>query len=224
VTWSTGDYFFTDRTTSWSLATGVAVSTSRWTAPGTLPSGGRDASRMVGDSGHGRRGAVPGLAQRRVPAPASSLTGYEFAPGDPQLQLSLRLAERDRFAVDAFAGVKAPLTDTAQFGTGLLAPGRPAISSPARPYKPECEPGLDPRSGVERPGGRISRPVGHRGVRPPSLRHGHGDAPRQSSPGLYGRGRTDGECGGPRPVAVLARPTRRVAVPARSASALNAPP
>jgi hypothetical protein len=55
---------------------------------------------------------------RRVEVPASAVTGFEAALGDPTVSLTLAAWRRGGSAVSLSATAKLPLTDTTQFGTG----------------------------------------------------------------------------------------------------------
>jgi hypothetical protein len=95
---------------------------------GTVTTGG-SASGTVADSGAARsgRGSGPGgggqmmrVASTRqvVETPASAVTGYQVAAGDPTAQVTWRALDRARTALSASVLVKAPVADTATFGTG----------------------------------------------------------------------------------------------------------
>lgn len=131
-----GDYIFTVPTTTWSLSTGAAIATGRFvlraTLPvhmqntvlvtasgvGRMPSGGSfsgtvaDSGRHGGGSG-GRRGGGP-----RLQPPASAVTGYRVALGDPMATVLWRAVAGSRTSLSVGAGAKAPVADTATFGTG----------------------------------------------------------------------------------------------------------
>jgi hypothetical protein len=144
---ATGTYIFAERTTSWAVATGIAVGspkvTFRASVPvyfqnttlvslsgpgGGLPTGG-SSSGAVADSGAARKGREDGgggpqapmglmAAGSSVEVPASAVTGYETALGDPTMQVAWRAVDRGRTGVTASVLAKAPVADTATFGTG----------------------------------------------------------------------------------------------------------
>ncbi|HXF96498.1 MAG TPA: hypothetical protein VNI61_10410 [Gemmatimonadales bacterium] len=128
---ATGSYFFTARTTSWMLVTGIAATAGRVTLRasiplylqnttllsgsgwGMMPTGG-SLGGTVADSGRARHG----WGGMRMPVPARAVTGYHPALGDPVAYAGARLVETFRTSVAVGGAVKFPLTDTSQFGTG----------------------------------------------------------------------------------------------------------
>jgi len=146
---ATGTYIFAERTTSWSLSSGLAATrgpvTLRASVPiylqnttlvslsgpgGGLPTGG-SSSDAVADSAAARKrrqdggGGQGGMAMARgiagdgsVEVPASAVTGYTTAVGDPTAQLAWRALGGSDLVVTVSALAKAPLADTATFGTG----------------------------------------------------------------------------------------------------------
>ena len=145
---ASGVFIFAERTTGWSLSTGLAAGTRRLTFRATLPvylqntslvslSGpggaiptGGSSSGVVADSGAARkgRGGAGGaagasgmstrLAQSAVEVPSSALTGYRAAVGDPTVEVSWRAVDAYRTGVTISLLAKAPVADTATFGTG----------------------------------------------------------------------------------------------------------
>jgi hypothetical protein len=131
VSASRGDYVFTERTTSASWMTGVALESGQatlrvnlplWfqtstllsmTGGGPVPSGGETRSGAVRDSGRtsGRRGA-------RVPVGAEEIGGLRAVIGDPMVQVSLRLVETLETSLGASLSTKIPTTSPDDFGTG----------------------------------------------------------------------------------------------------------
>ncbi len=131
-----GDYIFTVPTTTWSLSTGAAIEAGRFvlraalpiymqntvlvsaTGVGRMPSGG-SFSGTVSDSGRhwggggGRHGSGP-----RLDPPASTVTGYRVALGDPIATVLWRPVGGSRTSLSLGAGAKAPVADTSTFGTG----------------------------------------------------------------------------------------------------------
>jgi hypothetical protein len=155
VSVSSGDYIFTERTTSWTVYSGLAFSagplTLRGTVPvyiqnttlltgssaGPVPTGGSH-SGAVGDSSAARKGRGDGMGRGTssaavtapsfavatraedgsVEVPASAVTGFAAAVGDPTVHLSLQVWDGTRSSVTLGAGAKIPATDTTAFGTG----------------------------------------------------------------------------------------------------------
>lgn len=142
---ASGAYIFPERTTGWSLFTGLAADarhlTFRVTLPvylqnstlialsgpgGSTPTGGSSAG-IVADTGtaRGRRSsaipgrvAAPSLAQGKVAVPASAVTGYRAAVGDPVAELAVRAVNTQSRVLSVSVLAKAPVADTATFGTG----------------------------------------------------------------------------------------------------------
>jgi len=144
---ATGTYIFAERTTSWAVSTGIAVGSPRvtfrasvpvyfqnttlvslWGPGGGLPTGG-SSSDAVADSGAARKGREDGgggrqtsmgfaAASTSVEVPASAVTGYETALGDPTMQVAWHAVDRGGIRVTASVLAKAPVADTATFGTG----------------------------------------------------------------------------------------------------------
>lgn len=135
---ATGTYLFTERTTGWTLTNGVAVAAGpvsvriSWplllqnsalvTASGStwIPTGG-PYSGMVADSGAARgsqRGSGGGGGmQGSLDVPLTAVTDYTAALGDPTAQASVRIGSLAR-SLTLHGAAKAPLADTASFGTG----------------------------------------------------------------------------------------------------------
>lgn len=129
---TTGRYIFDTRTTSLTLTSGLAYTTGRLTlrlalpvvtqntplvtasGAGGMPSGGSFGG-MVADSG-ARRGMRRGGGG--LPVGTTAARGYAAAVGDPIAQASVRLVTGPRFTLHAGAAAKAPLADTATYGTG----------------------------------------------------------------------------------------------------------
>ena len=147
VSVSSGNYIFTERTTSWTFTNGLALGagpfTFRATVPlysqnttliagtgsGPVPTGG-SSSGIVADSvaarggkgqgGMGQDVAAPAmlLAAGPVDVPSTAVTGYELAAGDPLVSMSIAVTGASPVSLTFGAGVKLPLTDTTSFGTG----------------------------------------------------------------------------------------------------------
>lgn len=141
---SSGRYYFSERTTTWTLTTGAAFQRGALTLRATLPAylqnttlltsglagplptgGGGPASGALQDSSNARKarhsggGAGPMLARMMsggaVEVPASSVTGYTVRLGDPTAQLSLWPQRSSSTALGFTATVKVPATND---GTG----------------------------------------------------------------------------------------------------------
>jgi len=145
---STGTYFFTERTTSYVLTNGLALRAGPFTfrawlpawlrntslvtttGAGPIPDGGSSGRDAVRDSGAARKGRDGGsgggpggamllsAADPAVPAPAQSLTGWEFALADPTVQAGMRLLDGPRTSLSVAVSAKLPLADTSTIGTG----------------------------------------------------------------------------------------------------------
>jgi hypothetical protein len=92
-----------------------------------VPSGGpageavADSSRARGERGRPGQGpGTPSLAVIADPVetPESVLTGYQTHVGDPTFGASVSIQTSDNTIVSFMANAKAPLTDTASYGTG----------------------------------------------------------------------------------------------------------
>ncbi len=134
VAMATGTYLFTERTTGWTLTNGVAAAAGpvavrvSWplllqnsalvTSSGStwIPTGG-PYSGMVADSGAARGSRRGGGMQQSLDVPVTAVSGYTAALGDPTAQASVRIGSVTR-SLTLRVGAKAPLADTASFGTG----------------------------------------------------------------------------------------------------------
>lgn len=119
---TTGNYLYATRTTSWTIATGLAYSTGRFTfraalpvyvqnsslvrgsGAGMMPSGGV----MGGGGGSGGGGGMMGGATMH----------FRAAAGDPTIQAGWRAVNGLRTAVTVSAAAKIPASDTTDYGTG----------------------------------------------------------------------------------------------------------
>lgn len=133
---ASGRYIFTERTTGWTVYNGLAFGagpvTLRTTLPvylqnttlvtssgtGPVPSGGAS-SGAVADSSASRQQRGRGMrSDGSVEVPASAVTDFEAAVGDPTVGLTLTVLDRGGLFVSAGAVAKIPLTDTTDFGSG----------------------------------------------------------------------------------------------------------
>ncbi len=149
---ASGTYIFTQRTNSFTLATGLAFSAGPVTFRGgfpvflqnttlvassgsmLLPTGGSSGGTVAessaarggrgGDSGRGSLivydpslQVVQDPGDGAVDVPTTAVTGYQAHLGDPTFGANVAL-NGGGFGLLIGAGVKAPVTDTASFGTG----------------------------------------------------------------------------------------------------------
>ena len=144
VSVATGSYIFDQSTTSWALYSGLSLRAGTLvlragipvylqnstlvagSSIGSIPTGG-SSSGSVADSGQARKGrggspmmGAPAYAatEAAIPVPGSALTDYRFAVGDPTGQLGLRVLAHGPLRLTLSALAKAPVADTATFGTG----------------------------------------------------------------------------------------------------------
>jgi hypothetical protein len=133
---ATGEYYFSERTTSWMLMSGLSVVAGRVTVGagipiyvqsttlvssaggGIIPTGGSMA-RTVSDSGqaHHGRGQSSGGGMM-IEVPATAVTGYEAVLGDPRARATAEVVRGSRTSVTAGLTVKVPVADTSEYGTG----------------------------------------------------------------------------------------------------------
>jgi hypothetical protein len=146
---ATGTYIFAQRTSSWSINSGLAFGagpvTFRAALPvfyqnttlvastgsGFVPTGG-SSSGAVADSSAQRSGrtgsrragvvapffAVASVAADPVEVPSTAVTGYRWAAGDPYVSATLSGPRLGRLSVMLGVSAKAPVVDTASYGTG----------------------------------------------------------------------------------------------------------
>lgn len=137
---STGRYLFAERTTTWSTSAGLSVTHGPFTArislpaylqnstlvagsgTGYIPTGG-SSGKAVADSGAARKGRGSGgmnmaVSGDPVEVPASATGDYAFAVGDPVGAVSMRVLGGNRTSISLSGYLKAPVADTATFGTG----------------------------------------------------------------------------------------------------------
>lgn len=144
---ATGTYIFTERTSSWNVSTGLALAagpvTLRATLPvfyqnttlvasagsGLVPTGGSSGA-AVADTSRRRAGRVDralvmtaelsmvAMSGDPVVVPATAVTGYRWAVGDPLMGATATAVRSARFSLTLGVHAKAPLTDTTSVGTG----------------------------------------------------------------------------------------------------------
>ncbi len=97
---------------------------------GHIPTGG-SSSGTVADSGaeRRRREQAPDLSHGAVEVPGTAADEYEAALGDPLISLSWRTRGTGATTLGVGASVKAPVADTATFGTGKWDVGATAALS-----------------------------------------------------------------------------------------------
>lgn len=130
VSYSRGTYIFSEATDAWSLTTGLAVTvapvTLRASVPvwwqnstlvstsgtGMIPTGGSSGGAVGrgGGSGMGRRGPID--------IPATAYTSGRLAMGDPVVGVTVDVLSRPSVGLSLGLSVKAPVTDTSDFGSG----------------------------------------------------------------------------------------------------------
>lgn len=134
---ASGSYVFEERTTTWTLSSGLSVDLGRLTVRGTVPlhiqnstlvatvgpghaPTGGSSSGAVSDSGMARHGRGQGGSGSHGPVevPASAMTEYRSAVGDPLLSTSWLASASGTTTVALGASVKVPVADTATYGTG----------------------------------------------------------------------------------------------------------
>lgn len=119
---ATGSYFYTTRTTSWTIGSGIAYSAGRLVlraglpvyvqnnslvrgaGGGMMPSGG-----LMGGSGGSGGGGMMGGGMG---------THFRAAAGDPLVQVGWRAVNNARTTVTLGGAAKIPATDTSDYGTG----------------------------------------------------------------------------------------------------------
>lgn len=127
VSLATGSYIFTTRTTSFTIATGVAYRAGRLTLRAGLPVFVQNTSLLTGSgagmmpSGGGSGGNVGNGGMGGGMMGGGSGTGvadYRATAGDPTIQVGWRLVDRTGTGVTVSAAAKIPVTDTTAYGTG----------------------------------------------------------------------------------------------------------
>jgi len=123
----TGSYIFTTRTTSLTIATGIAYTAGPLTLRAGLPVFVQNSSLLAGSgagmmpSGGGSGGNVGsgGMGGGMMgDGGATGMAHYGAAAGDPSVQVGWRLVDRARTGVTLSAAAKIPMTDTTAYGTG----------------------------------------------------------------------------------------------------------
>jgi hypothetical protein len=156
---ATGAYLFTQRTSSWSLSTGLAFSAGPVslraslpvfyqttalivsTGTGFVPTGGSSNSAVADSSasrtGRGTTRRVSVVSPSLVandgsagdPVDVSTTTSYRWAQGDPMVSASLSGLRVGRLGLLLGVTAKVPIVDTANFGTGAWDVGGSLSSS-----------------------------------------------------------------------------------------------
>ncbi|UCG84833.1 MAG: hypothetical protein JSW71_12830 [Gemmatimonadota bacterium] len=145
---ASGKYIYAERTTSWVLTNGLALSAGPVTiramlpvfrqnsvvvtvsSAGPIPTGGATSTSDTGTGGSGGRGWHPQVVgSHQVAVETDSLavdsgelvtgvSGYELAVGDPSASMTIGLLRGAAVGISATLGAKAPVTGTDGFGTG----------------------------------------------------------------------------------------------------------
>ena len=132
-----GSYVFEERTTTWTLSSGLGLDLGRVTVRGTVPlhiqnstlvatvgpghaPTGGSSSGAVSDSGMARQGRGQGKSGSHAPVevPSTAMTEYRSAVGAPLLSASWLAGAGRTTTVTLGASVKVPVADTATYGTG----------------------------------------------------------------------------------------------------------
>ncbi len=120
ISLATGNYFYTTRTTSWTIATGLAYSPGRFTLRAALPVYVQNSS-LVRGSGAGMMpsgGVMGGGGGGGGGMMGGAMMHFRTAAGDPTVQAGWRAVQGARTAVTLSAAAKIPATDTTDYGTG----------------------------------------------------------------------------------------------------------
>ncbi|MBI4420161.1 MAG: hypothetical protein HY560_04985 [Gemmatimonadetes bacterium] len=136
ISLATGSYFYATRTTSWTLATGIAYTPGRlilraaapvylqnssltWGAgAGMMPFGtGAGGSAGTMSSGGGTMGRGAGMMSGGTTG-SGGMAPFRAALGDPTVQAAWRVLSGGRTGLTVGAGAKIPATDTTDYGTG----------------------------------------------------------------------------------------------------------
>lgn len=122
ISLATGSYFYTTRTSSWTIATGIAFSAGRLVVRAGLPVYVQNSSLVRGTGG----GMMPsgGLMGGGGGSGGGGMMGggmgmhFRSAAGDPLAQAGWRMVSDAPTTVTIGAAAKIPLTDTTDYGTG----------------------------------------------------------------------------------------------------------
>lgn len=109
LSFSTGDYVYTQRTSGAAASAGIAWSTSRLTVRATLPWFVRDTRVLIETSAE-----LPPDAVSTTPGD----TGYAGSVGDPFVQLHVGVVRTSRTSVSLGFSTKVPLLEAGDFATG----------------------------------------------------------------------------------------------------------
>ena len=106
---ATGTYIFTQRTSSWSINTGLAFGAGPVTFRASLPVFYQNTTLITSTGSD----FIP-----TATSASSGVTNYRWAAGDPYLSATLSGLRFGRVSVMLGASAKAPVVDTASYGTG----------------------------------------------------------------------------------------------------------
>ncbi|MBI4500054.1 MAG: hypothetical protein HY700_02730 [Gemmatimonadetes bacterium] len=135
---ATGNYFYTTRTTSWTISSGIAYTPGRLIFRAALPLyvqnssliRGAGGGMMLGGAGGGSAGGggmmgggatggmMGGGGTGSMMGGGGAMPNFRAALGDPTVQAGWRIVNRGQTALAVSAGAKVPTTDTADYGTG----------------------------------------------------------------------------------------------------------
>jgi hypothetical protein len=127
VSVATGNYIFSTRTTSVTIATGIAYTVGRLTLRAGLPVfvqntsllAGLGAGMMPSGGGSGRNVGGGGMGGGMMGGGSGTgMAHYRAAAGDLILQVGWRLVNQTGTGVTLSAAAKIPVTDTTAYGTG----------------------------------------------------------------------------------------------------------
>ncbi|HEU5261547.1 MAG TPA: hypothetical protein VFU41_09020 [Gemmatimonadales bacterium] len=119
---ATGKYFYTTRTTSWTISTGLAYSPGRLVLRAGLPVYVQNSSLVRGSGAGmmpsgGARGGGGGMGGGGMTG-GGGAAQFRAAAGDPIVQAGWRPVGGARTGVTISAAAKLPVTDTTDYGTG----------------------------------------------------------------------------------------------------------
>lgn len=113
---ASGTYTFVERTTSWTISNGLALSAGPFVLRGVVPLFHQDISTLTVSSLDAPvLEEVAGEEQTAAVAPAPA---YKLALGDPLAHLSVGLLRGVGTSLTVGVGAKLPIADTASYGTG----------------------------------------------------------------------------------------------------------
>jgi hypothetical protein len=112
---ASGTYTFVERTTSWTLSNGLALSAGPLVLRGVVPLFRQNTAALTLTT---VEGSVLGEAASDETVTATSRPVYELALGDPMAHLSISVLRGLETSLTIGVGAKIPIADTAAYGTG----------------------------------------------------------------------------------------------------------